>query len=95
LVDSDDPRLYTVITVNNKGAKQMKELAYNVANWTWKIFWGVAISPVMIPALAIAWLVAGRNSMDIGGGMAFGITLVAAAMAISALYIGLAIGYLL
>ena len=71
----------------------MKELAMNAVGFVAKSLWFLAISPVVVPALLISFLVA-RGEMDIGGGMAFGATMIASCVGITALYIGLGIGYL-
>lgn len=57
--------------------------------------WIAMISPVAIPAAVVAWLVAGRDSMDIGGGLMFSTTFAAASFGIAMLYVGLLIGYLI
>jgi hypothetical protein len=73
----------------------MKELAITVGGFVAKSLWLLAISPVVIPALLISFLVTKGDNMDIGGGLAFGATMVASMVGITALYIGLGIGYLL
>ena len=73
----------------------MKEPAMRSLEFLAKGLWLALISPVVIPAAIVSWLVAGRGSMDIGGGMAFGVTFAVAAVGITMLYVGLAVGYLL
>lgn len=73
----------------------MKESAKRALEFLAKGLWLALISPVVIPAGAIAWLVSGRDSMDIGGGMMFGATFAAACFGVTMLYVGLAVGYLL
>ena len=71
----------------------MKELAIKAVEFVAKGVWLLAISPVVVPALLISFLVS-RSEMDIGGGLAFGVTFALAAVGITALYIGVGIGYL-
>ena len=71
----------------------MKELATKATKFVLQGLWLLAISPVVIPAALISFLVS-RGEMDVGGGMAFGITFAVSAAAITALYIGVGIGYL-
>jgi len=73
----------------------MKDVAIKAVEFLFKGVWLLAISPVVIPALLISWLIAGRGSMDIGGGMSFGMTFAAAAFGVTMLYVGLGIGYLI
>jgi len=65
--------------------------AYGLA----QVIWLILISPVIVPAGLITWLIAGRDSMDIGEGLMFGTTFAAAAFGIAMLYVGLFIGYLI
>lgn len=72
----------------------MKELAIKVGGFVAKSLWLLAISPVVVPALLISFLVT-KGDMDIGSGLAFGATMIASMVGITALYIGLGIGYLI
>lgn len=72
----------------------MKELAIKVGGFVANTVWFLAISPVVVPALLISFLLT-KGDMDIGGGIAFGATMIASCVGITALYIGLGIGYLL
>jgi len=73
----------------------MKAQATRLAKILAQVLWIALVSPVVIPAAIVSWLVSGRGSMDIGGGMMFGATFAATAFGITMLYIGLAVGYLL
>lgn len=55
----------------------------------------ILISPVIVPAGLITWLIAGRDAFDIGGGIAASFTFVGVAFGFLMLYIGLLVGYLI
>ena len=71
----------------------MKALAIKATKFVLQGLWLLAISPVVIPAALISFLVS-KGEMDVGGGLAFGVTFAVSAAAITALYIGVGIGYL-
>lgn len=55
----------------------------------------IVFLPVIVPSAIIAMLASGGNYMDIGGGMAAAVVFGMSAVGFTALYIGLAVGYLL
>ena len=72
----------------------MKELAINIMNITWKIFWGILILPFIAVAFGITKLLGGEplSMDDMGAGF---MTMCAIAIGLGVATVAFGIGYML